>query len=110
MILPRASPMERKAVEFFTCVLIWIHVLYCSTRQAIPRGASLYRQLLASNSPLAKCFVDITGLEGWVLDTLMDATEVSLWKREQEAKNRLSMRELIGKTDSIVATLNQLLR
>ncbi|KAH6623947.1 putative C6 transcription factor [Chaetomium tenue] len=109
-ILPGASPMERKAVEFFTCVLIWIHVLHCSTRQTIPRGATLYRQLLASDSPFAKSFVDIVGLEGWVLDALMDTIEVSLWKREQEAKNRLSMRELIGKTDSILATLNQQLQ
>lgn len=99
--------MERKAVEFFICVLVWIHVLHCSTRQTMPLGASLYRQLLASNSPLAKSFFEIVGLEGWVLGTLMDATEVSLWKGEQEAKNRLSMRELIGKTDAIVSTLNQ---
>ncbi|KAH6855446.1 putative C6 transcription factor [Chaetomium sp. MPI-CAGE-AT-0009] len=110
VILPRASTMERKAVEFSTCVLIWIHVLHCSTRQTIPRGASLYRQLLASNSPLAKSFLHVVGFEGWVLGTLMDATEVSLWKREQEANNRLSMRELIGKTDLIVSALNQQLQ
>lgn len=107
-VLPAASAMERKAVEFFTCVLIWIHILHCSTRQAMPRGVGeLYRQLLARHSPFVKSFVEIVGFEGWVLATLMDAIEVSVWKREQEERNRLSMRELIGRTDSIVFALNQ---
>ncbi|KAK5996531.1 ustiloxin B cluster transcription factor ustR [Cladobotryum mycophilum] len=105
-ILPAASVMERRALEFFTCTLIWMHILHCSTQQAMPLATSLYRRLLSANSPFGS-FVEIVGLEGWVLVALMDAIDVSVWKREQEAKNRLSMRELISKTDAIVSSISK---
>ncbi|KAH6603624.1 hypothetical protein Trco_008399 [Trichoderma cornu-damae] len=49
--------------------------------------------------------LEIVGVERWVFVSLMDAIEASVWKREQESENRLSMRELIAKTDAIVSSI-----
>ncbi|KAK5008588.1 hypothetical protein LTR28_003776 [Elasticomyces elasticus] len=108
-ILPTASIMERKAVEFFTYILIWVHILHCSTQQIMPLAANLYRQLLSIDS-LSKSFVQTVGFEGWIVIALMDAIEISTWKREQEAKNRLSIRELVSKADAVISTLSQRLQ
>lgn len=108
-VVPRATVMERKALEFFSCILIWVHVLHCSTQQAMPLAANTYRKLLSTDSPF-EAFFHIVGVERWVFITLIDAIEVSIWKREQESKNRLSMRELISKTDTIVSSLGHQIR
>lgn len=78
----------------------------CTTRKVIPTAQDLYRRLLSDESPL-KSFQDVVGYEGWVLVSLMDATSVSIWKVEQEAERRLSIRELISKTTVIESFLNQ---
>ncbi|KAJ5413275.1 hypothetical protein N7465_005580 [Penicillium sp. CMV-2018d] len=77
----------------------------CTTRKVIPTAQDLYRRLLSDESPL-KSFKDVVGYEGWVLVALMDATSVSIWKVEQEAERRLSIRELISKTTVIESFLN----
>jgi hypothetical protein len=76
-------------------------------QQTMPPAAKLYRQLLSTNSSFVNTFVQIVGFEGWVLIALMDVIDVSIWKRDQEENNRLSMRELVQKTDSIASTLNE---
>lgn len=68
----------------------------------MPLSANLYRQLFAASPPLVTFFFHIVGLEGWVLTALMDAADVSIWKREQEAIGSLSMQGLVSKTDAIV--------
>ncbi|KAJ5528730.1 hypothetical protein N7527_002123 [Penicillium freii] len=104
--IPASSRLEQKALEFFSSVLIWIHIMDCTTRKVIPTSQDLYRRLLSDESPL-KSFKDVVGYEGWVLVALMDATTVSIWKLEQEAERRLSIRELIIKTTVIESFLNQ---
>ncbi|KAM0814169.1 putative C6 transcription factor [Seiridium cardinale] len=45
--------------------------------------------------------------EGWILTAPMDVIDVSIWKREQEAKGSFSMRELVSKKDVIASTLSR---
>lgn len=101
---PAIAGMERRAVEFFICVLIWVHVLHCSLSQSLPAAASLYRRILSS-ATLCQTFLQVVGFESWALIALMDAVGAAIWKREQHVKNRLSMRELVSKSEVILSTI-----
>ncbi|KAM3504755.1 hypothetical protein MY10362_003364 [Beauveria mimosiformis] len=99
---PSVSGMERRAVDFFTCILIWVHILHCWSCQSLPTAASLYRRILSSTT-LDETFLQVAGFDCWVLVLLMDAVEVSIWKGDQDAQNRLSVRELVMKTEAILS-------
>ncbi|KAM3538820.1 hypothetical protein ARSEF1564_008263 [Beauveria bassiana] len=101
---PSISGMERRAVDFFTCILIWVHILHSSSCQSLPTAASLYRRILLSTT-LDETFLQVAGFGCWVLVVFMDAVEVVIWKRDEDAKNRLSMRELVSKTEVILSRI-----
>ncbi|KAM3490681.1 hypothetical protein MY3957_006006 [Beauveria namnaoensis] len=101
---PPVSGMERRAVDFFTCILIWVHILHSSSCQSLPTAASLYRRILSSTT-LDETFLQVAGFDCWVLVALMDAVEAAIWKRDQDAENRLSMRELVSKTETILSRI-----
>lgn len=96
--------MQRKADDFFTCTLIWTHVLHCSSRQSMPATTSVYRRILSS-ATLGETFLQVIGVEAWALVALMDAVDTAIWKRDQDAMNRLSMRELVSKSEAILSTI-----
>ncbi|KAF1738396.1 hypothetical protein CRV24_000321 [Beauveria bassiana] len=101
---PPVSGMERRAVDFFTCILIWVHILHSSSCQSLPTAANLYRRILSSTT-LDETFLKVAGFDCRVLVVLMDAVEVAIWKGDQDAKNRLSMRELVSKTEAILSKI-----
>ncbi|OAA72582.1 Zn(2)-C6 fungal-type DNA-binding domain protein [Cordyceps fumosorosea ARSEF 2679] len=103
------SGMERKTVEFFICTLIRIHTLHCSSYQAAPAAASVYHRML-SPAMLGDAFFHVAGFRSWVLVTLMDAVDAAVWKQEQEARQRLSMRDLVGKAEAILSTIEDQIR
>ncbi|EGX93793.1 C6 transcription factor, putative [Cordyceps militaris CM01] len=104
--VPAASRMERRTVEFFTYSLIRVHVLHCSSCHAMPAAASLYRRLLSSGLS-GDSFFHVAGFQAWALVALLDAVGAALWKQEQEAQNRLSMRELVGKADDMLSNIER---
>ncbi|OAA43930.1 Zn(2)-C6 fungal-type DNA-binding domain protein [Beauveria brongniartii RCEF 3172] len=101
---PSVSGMERRAVDFFTCILIWVHILHCWSCQSLPTAASLYRRILSSTT-LGETFLQVAGFDCWVLVLLMDAVEAAIWKGDQDAQNRLSVRELVMKTEAILSKI-----
>lgn len=103
---PSPSGMERSAVEFFTCILISVHVVHYSPWQSTPGVASLYRQILSS-STLSETFFHVVGVESWIHVALIDATDVVIWKRNQDVDNRLSMRELVRRSEAILSMIEQ---
>ncbi|KAJ2978187.1 hypothetical protein NQ176_g3967 [Zarea fungicola] len=97
------SGMEHRSVEFFTAILIWVHVLHCLSCKSIPAAASLYRRILSTS--FGETFFHVVGLEGWAHVALMDAINTAIWKRDQDLKKMLSMRELVGKSDAILSAI-----
>lgn len=94
------SPMERKALEFFRALLVWNDILSCSTQRKAPSGAEAYRKLLADEE-FAQNLRDVIGCESWILVTIMDATFLEIWKRDQEVQGNLSIRELVSRAEKI---------
>lgn len=115
LITPTASPavatspsslMERKALGFFLALLIWNDVLSSSTRKTKPTGLEVYQKLLA-NEDFARNLRETIGCESWILVTILDATALEIWKREQEAQGNLSIRELVSRAEKIESVLEQ---
>jgi C6 transcription factor Pro1 len=100
------SSMERKALGFFLALLVWNDVLSCSTQKKAPLGAEAYRKLLADEE-FTQTFRDITGCGSWILVTILDATFLEIWKRDQEAQGNLSIRELVSRAEKIESVLEQ---
>ncbi|KAK6810708.1 ustiloxin B cluster transcription factor ustR [Aspergillus parasiticus] len=102
--LYHAGSMEYKALRCFSIILIWNDILHCSAQQSIPAAAKTYQKLLADESFIS-LFVDIVGCEGWVLVPILEAMLLASWKKDQEAKGQLSIRELLTKVDHIESIL-----
>ncbi|KAK3400714.1 fungal-specific transcription factor domain-containing protein [Sordaria brevicollis] len=105
------SPMERTALSFFRAILVWNDILSSSSLKKIPFGAPSYRELLASPS-FCTSFEATTGCEAWILVTIMDATALEEWKRDQENQGNLSIRELVNRAsrleDTVEASIKRL--
>lgn len=106
---PNSSSMEQKALCFFRALLVWNDILSCSAKTMAPSRVEAYRNLLADEQ-FAQDFRDIIGCETWVLVTIMDATNLEIWKRDQDARGILSIRELIKRVNEIEAVLEQGIR
>ncbi|GMG11924.1 unnamed protein product [Aspergillus oryzae] len=102
--LYHAGSMEYKALRCFSIILIWNDILHCSAQQTIPAAAKTYQKLLADES-FIPLFADIVGCEGWVLVPILEAMLLASWKKDQEAKGQLSIRELLTKVDHIESIL-----
>ncbi|GAB1192630.1 hypothetical protein APSETT444_001823 [Aspergillus pseudonomiae] len=72
--------------------------------QSLPAAAKAYQKLLADESFIS-LFVDIVGCEGWVLVPILEAMLLANWKKDQESKGQLSIRELLTKVDHIESIL-----
>jgi hypothetical protein len=98
------SPMESKALAFFSALLIGNDVLSSSIRKQAVQDPETYRKLLA-NQDLSLVISDIIGCPSWILSVIMDTTILDTWKRDQEKQGKLSIRELAnraGKIESMV--------
>lgn len=96
------SPMEMTALSFFRAILIWNDILSSSSLKKAPTAAPCYRELLASSSPsFCTSFQTTTGCEPWILVAIMDATDLEVWKRDQENQGNLSIRELVNRASRL---------
>ncbi|WDK18398.1 PRO1A C6 Zink-finger protein [Colletotrichum graminicola] len=100
--LPSAS--ERKALNCSRALLAWMDVLTCSAQRTVPGSHEVYRHLL-SDDEFCISFQAVTGCESWVLQTIMDVVMLDSWKRDQETRRSLSIRELVRRADEIACAI-----
>ena len=98
------SPMESKALAFFTILLVWNDILSSSTRKQATVDSKGYRELLAKRD-FALAFWDVAECDSWILSAVMDITTLDIWKREEECKGKLSIRELANRAGTIESTI-----
>ncbi|KAF7861879.1 hypothetical protein EAF04_007761 [Stromatinia cepivora] len=79
--LTRPSPMESRALKFFSSILIWNDMLSCSTQRKSTPAPEIYQKLL-KDQEFALAFREITGCEGWVIAAIMDATNLEVWMHD----------------------------
>ncbi|CCF41413.1 PRO1A C6 Zink-finger protein [Colletotrichum higginsianum] len=101
---PLPSETERKALSHSQALLAWMDILTCSVQRTMPAAHETYRSLL-SNSSFCLCFRAVTGCESWILQTIMDVVALDTWKRDQEARRDLSIRQLVKRADEITSAI-----
>ncbi|KAK1973903.1 PRO1A C6 zink-finger protein [Colletotrichum cereale] len=100
------SDTERKALSYSQALLAWIDVLTCSAQRLVPGFHETYRCLL-SNSDFCFSFQAVTSCESWVLQIIMDVVLLDAWKRDQETRRDLSIRDLVKRADEIASTIER---
>ncbi|OKL57764.1 hypothetical protein UA08_06884 [Talaromyces atroroseus] len=105
-LICRSSPMEREALEFYRSLLVWNDILSCSLNATEPSNTSAY-QVILRDDHLSFKFEEVVSCQSWILCSILDATQLSNWKREQEAQGHLSVRGLVGRSEKIESVLEQ---
>lgn len=92
--------MERQALDFFRSLLVWNDVLHSSAQRQMSDAKEANSNLLQD-----ECFADVfrktMTCEAWVFSSILEATSLDTWKREQEARVVLSIRELVNRGQKI---------
>ncbi|TQN63784.1 Ustiloxin B cluster transcription factor ustR, partial [Colletotrichum shisoi] len=101
---PLPPETERKALSHSQALLAWMDILTCSVQRTMPAAHETYRSLL-SNSSFCLCFRAVTGSESWILQTIMDVVALDTWKRDQETRGDLSVRQLVMRADEMTSAI-----